>query len=361
MNYVRPSRYLQILASVGKPVDVLLLSRIGPSTCLFVDSQQFRQQQTANLCSATNPYGLDDQRAFQFYVNQIEQANRVVPIANIVGPYAHHLHHAVTAPISPRLYFLLAAIESNVPGIGDDMVRHIEADQETLADVGPLLASKFYSSHLPSIYGVPVPKADEANPDQVFEDCTIAEFLLGRSAELGTLCVPIMMSPPFKRHISVCVLDQAILSMRLQEKAGALKVSFLPVEIPASAIELDAATDERRMFQLTDDARKIAEQSVQREPETCGEWFSALVRDRDRIADLLKIGEGDIRLGVSEHRLQYVRRLTDQEVEHEYARRKKANTESIAFAKRAIEQAAPAVATNSTNSTDADDDVDDKK
>lgn len=315
--YANPSRYLRTLAAIGRPADVALLSRLGPSTCLFVDSQPFRAE--SEPCDPMeNPYELDPRSAFLFYCDALEKASRVCTIANLAETYSMHLQHVVMAKIPRLMYLLLASIESHLVGLNDNVVNLLESDAATREMHSGLLSQSFYSSPWPPTYGIKPPKEGELR-----EDCTCASFLLGRSAELGSPCQAVLQSALFTKHISLYVFNQAIVTSRTQEKAGALKVSFLPVEVAHRLFDPELKAEGTVLVKLTADAQKLAEASVHREPETCSSIFETIARDRGVVYDLIMAGEGDITLGVTEHRLKYVRRLTDEEIAFEQERRRK--------------------------------------
>ena len=251
MTYAAISERLKALARYGSPPDVKLLGRVGPSTSLFVDSIDHRSKSQSP--PADSRYGLDDQQAFRFYCDDFEATNAVYPIVCFAARYADHVSHVVpTVGIPSLLYLLMAAIETKIPGIADDIIAYWSSTPELVAEQNRVLREPFNTSPLVSVYNLTPDQAASSSSEM-----TIAEFLFGRSAYVGCVSVTMLSNESFARNISAFMLNKVLETISFQIKTMARKVSFAPVSVPRRLIDQEADQKETIEIELTKSAKDL--------------------------------------------------------------------------------------------------------
>lgn len=299
MTYTRISRRLAALAAFGPAADVLLLARLGPSCALFVDTQHYKR--TAGVASPAPPapqttYGFDDADAFAFCCAHLSETNRAYPLAQFVAPYVRHVHRVTQADIPPLLYLLMMAIECNLRSVVDEVIAFWSAP-ERVAEHRKTLGGSFSASPLVSSYRIPANEAD---------DCTVAEFLFGRSAIVGNPCTSMLAAEPFKHAISVHVLDQAMEAVCARIRELAMSTPFLTVSVPRWLLVEQSADTTPVLAIASDEARAHAERMGKRPPVRCAEWFAALDDDYTTTKDVNAAVLGSIDAS-TRHRARYLR------------------------------------------------------
>ena len=302
MTLTTPSEYLRALARYGREADVTLLGRLGPACALYVDSQPHRRRD--GRARIAEPFDLTEPELFAFCCDHIEETDKVFAISNVAGPYVQHLRSAVPSAtgISNLLYLFMVAIETTVPGIAEDALYTWTTTKEHVADIEAIAKSSFYSSALAPVYNIKPPAGDEAKR----EDSTVAEFLYGRSAHNGRVCNAILAQPSFQRFISVYALNQTMRSISDQSKRRAMDASYLPVKVKRCVLDPSVADETLVDVQISDGARALIEVVANREPVQVVDWFAKLAEEQQTVVDIVAATHGDIVMGVSESRVNYI-------------------------------------------------------
>lgn len=299
MTYAAVSDRLKALARYGSPADVKLLGRVGPSTSLFVDSIEHRSKSQSP--PVDSPYGLDHQQAFRFYCDDFEVTNAVYPIACFAARYADHVSHVVpTVGIPTLLYLLMAAIETKIPGISDDIIAYWSSTPELVAEQDKVLREPFNTSPLVSVYNLTPDQASSSS-----NEMTIAEFLFGRSAYVGCVSVTMLSNDSFARNISAFMLNKVLETISIQTKTIARKISFAATSIPCRLFDQKADPKDTIDVELTKDAKDMLQKYSDEATPKCAHWFAEVEMRRDRATDVYAASTGDI-TEPTNHRLVYV-------------------------------------------------------
>lgn len=300
-TYADPSARLRALTRFGAPADVMLLAQLGPSCALYVHSREYRarsQQPPPN-----NPFGLDARAGFRFFCDHLADTNRHYPIAQFADLFTRHAMQAVRTPIPHLVYLLMAAIETAIPGISDDVIKYWSSTPELTAEHRLMLGQPFSTSDLVDAYHLHSDQVDAAG-----DDLNVAEFLFGRSAYLGSAATAMITAPLFARNISAYALDKALAVIAVETKRVAMTIPFTERDVQRRALDaFDAQPDATVKIVITEEARKTVETLFNEPVQHCSDWFAQLETKRQQIDDVLGATAGDITQGVNERRRKYIR------------------------------------------------------
>jgi hypothetical protein len=296
MTYTTPSKRLRALVKYGRKADVVLLARLGPSCALYVDSQPYQSSGDAG-----SPYCLTEADAFGFCCDSFQNTDKLFPLANVAAPYMQHLKRAFTTRVPDLMYLFMVAIETGLPGMADDVLFTWASTPQSAAEQEKTLGLSFFSSTLYPSYNIKAAAFGEKR-----EECTVAEFLFGRSALLGHLCSSMLTKPFFSRNISVYSLDQSMREIAEQTKKISIDASYRIVEIKRRVIDPSIDDDMPVDVVISPAAREVIENVANRTAPQTLDWFEALGQEAKTVCDIVAATKGDIVVGVSHHRLRYV-------------------------------------------------------
>ena len=340
MTVSKPSQILQLLSKYGRTADVKLLALLGPETALYVTSHGYKTGNEAKLSSAVG---------FGFFCDSLERARSGV-LVNNARAYAEFLLRAIDVDdIPPFVYLFLAAIETSIVKICQDIINYWNASDEEIAAQTKYFEQSIAQKKWCDLYRMELKKL------QTMPLCRLAEFVLGRATFSGVAIKgSLLASEVFSRNISAQQLDVCCRAATSSVIAIGTKISFSPNVVKAIAIDsTQVDTNADVVVCLTDETREKAQKMCDKEAFTCSKWFMKIEKERAAIVDMFEAGRGNIESFIHQERARCVRVLTPDEEAAWRGKVKESYDEQMA-------KAAKIIANRKALEEDPDADIDDK-
>jgi len=340
MTVSKPSQVLQLLSKYGKTADVKLLALLGPETALYVTSHGYKTGAETKLSSAVG---------FSYFCDSIERGKSGV-LVNNARAYAEFLLRVIEVDdIPPFVYLFLAAIETSIVKICQDIINFWNSSDEQIAVQTKYFEQPVAQKKWCDLYRMELEKLSK------MPLCRLAEFVLGRATFSGiAIKGPMLASEVFSRNISAHQLDVCSRSATSGVIAIATKISFNPTVVKAIAIDTNHRDpDADVVVCLTDESREKAQTMCDKDAFSCSEWFVTIEKDRAAIVNMFEASRGNIESFIHQDRAQCVRVLTPNEEVDWRAKLTQAYEEQM-------NKAAKIVQNQNALKNDPDADIDDK-
>lgn len=305
MTFTPPSAALAALIRHGKHADVQLLARLGPSTALLVRSDRYQDGTT----TSTTPTLLRGGEAFSFFCDELTRANKALSLTNEATVFARHLMRIIATDVPTDVYLLLAAIETRLLKVCEDIVNYMNSTDELAQTYVTYFQQSVQQDCWADLYGVDTDQLKKSDP------CKLAEFVLGRCVVAGSKLVAFLTAyPVFSHNVNLYHINRINSLLHSETTKTGLQVSFLPAVVKRIALDQSEIDPEKEaVVRLTADAKKEAERIVNKDVPSVSAWVRAIEEDGDTVAEILAASRGDIKSFVDVKRARYVETLSPDE------------------------------------------------
>lgn len=305
MTLVAPSSILAALIRHGRYADVQLLARLGPSMAVLVRSDRYQKGDT----TSTTPTLLRGGEAFSFFCDELVRVNTASPLTNDATLFAQHLMRVIKTDVPLDVYLLLAAIESRLVKVCEDVVNYMNSTEELTNKYVEYFQQSVQQDCWADVYGVDAEQLKKSDP------CKLAEFVLGRCVVAGAKLVAFFTAHPlFTHNVNLYHLNRVNALLHRETAKFGLQVSFLPTVVKRIALEpseLDPEADV--VVRLTAAAKSEAERIVNKDVPTVSAWMRGLEEEGNTVSEILAASRGDIKSFVDVKRARYVETLSPDE------------------------------------------------